>query len=87
MTDIDRYLSSTGKAELIEELSKRLDRCDNPKVVCIILEPEHGRNYTITPLLLGVASLYETIGIIKVAEHDILHTYEEEPDGSEELPE
>jgi hypothetical protein len=70
MSDIEKILKNSTKAELLEKLTELLADYDNALVV-LYQDNEKG-GFSEQLLLLGGNSIYETCGIIEVAKHDLL---------------
>lgn len=71
MSDIDRILKNSSKAELIEKLQEYLGNEYDKAVVVLIKDKELG-GFASQTLLLGITSDYDACGIIEVAKHDLL---------------
>jgi hypothetical protein len=71
MSDIDNIIKNSSKAELLEKLTEYLNEYD--KAVVVLIKDKERGGFSSETLLLGVENLYDACGILKVAEHDLLH--------------
>ena len=74
--DLERIFKNSEKAELIEAVSKELERGDSKVVVVIINDiedTEDNGKYTSIVMTLGLEHTYEAYGILEVAKRDLLN--------------
>lgn len=69
MNDIDKIFMSSGKAELIERLTKELETFD--KVIIVLIQDKENGKYSSLTMTLGLNRYYEAYGILEVAKQDL----------------
>ena len=69
--EIDKILKNSSKAELLETLSEALVTTD--KAVVVLVEDKGDGKFFSQVLLLGITSKYEALGIIEIAQSDIMN--------------
>lgn len=70
MSELDKILLDSDKAELLEDLSKKLPTAS--KVIIVLIEDEDDGTYDSQVMILGLDHTYEAYGILEVAKQDLM---------------
>ena len=70
MSELDKILLDSDKAELLEDLSKKLPTAS--KVIIVLIEDKEDGTYDSAVMTLGLDHTYEAYGILEVAKQDLM---------------
>lgn len=70
MSELDKILLDSDKAELLEDLSKKLPTAS--KVIIVLIEDKDDGTYDSQVMILGLDHTYEAYGILEVAKQDLM---------------